>query len=114
MSCRQHLSVSGLKPSILRAKGYTIQVEQEPVFWSGGGLFHRLYVIHNTSRPFDLARTWRGTWGRKTQKSRRKVCLPGGRKQTSAGSADNPEPPTESPRLFNGGTTSGESRAPEP
>lgn len=89
------LSVSGLKPEYLRAKGYTIQVEQDVLAdtetYSTG-----LCVIHNTSgiRFGPDISGERGGGKRQEKPPEGLFDLPGGGNNDQP---DNPEPPTEEP-----------------
>ena len=89
------LSVSGLKPEYLRAKGYTIQVEQDVLAdtetYSTG-----LCVIHNTSgiRFGPDISGERGGGKRQEKPPEGLFALPG---SGNTDQPDNPEPPTEEP-----------------
>lgn len=89
------LSVSGLKPEYLRAKGYTIQVEQDVLAdtetYSTG-----LCVIHNTSgiRFGPDISGERGGGKRQEKPPEGLFDLPGSGNNDQP---DNPEPPTEEP-----------------
>lgn len=92
------LSVSGLKPEYLRAKGYTIQMEQDVLAdtetYSTG-----LYVIHNTSGlKFGPDISGERGGGKRQEKPPEGLFdLSGGGNNNEPDQPDSPEPPTEEP-----------------
>ena len=109
------LSVAGLKPEYLRAKGYTIQVEQD-VLADTEAYSTGLYVIHNTSglRFGPDISGERGGGKRQEKPPEGLFDLPGGGNNDQPDQPDTPEPPTEAPTPEPPTEESTEEPAPEP